>query len=94
MFRLYLNRYIAQVPDQFKCGFCGESDVLYQPDRVIRDIPRRQTQASRPPLKDLFQRRGNEGHLIALAYRQYGYRLREIAEHLGVHEVTVSRRLR
>lgn len=26
-------------------------------------------------------------------YRQYGYRLREIAEHLGVHEVTVSRRL-
>ncbi len=28
-----------------------------------------------------------------MAYRQYGYRLREIAEHLGVHEVTVSRRL-
>jgi len=65
----------------------------HQPDRVIRDIPRRQTQASRPPLKDLFQRRGNEGQLIAMAYRRYGYRLREIAEHLGVHEVTVSRRL-
>jgi putative transposase len=66
----------------------------HQPDRVIRDIPRRQTQAVRPPLKDMFQRRGNEGHLIAMAYRRYGYRLREIAEHLGVHEVTVSRRLR
>ncbi|MBS0158030.1 MAG: helix-turn-helix domain-containing protein [Nitrospira sp.] len=31
---------------------------------------------------------------FAVAYRQYGYRLREIAEHLGVHEVTVSRRLK
>jgi DNA-binding transcriptional regulator LsrR (DeoR family) len=30
----------------------------------------------------------------AMAYRQYGYRLREIAAHLGVHEVTVSRRLK
>jgi REP element-mobilizing transposase RayT len=65
----------------------------HQPDRVIRDIPRRQTQASRPTLKDLFQRRGKEAELIAVAYRRYGYRLREIAEHLGVHEVTVSRRL-
>jgi len=66
----------------------------HQPDRVIRDIPRRQTQASRPMLRELFQRRGNEAHLIAVAYRQYGYRLREIAEHLGVHAVTVSRRLK
>jgi putative transposase len=65
----------------------------HQPNRVIRDIPRRQTQASRPLLKELFQRRGKESRLIAVAYRQYGYRLREIAEHLGVHEVTVSRRL-
>jgi REP element-mobilizing transposase RayT len=65
----------------------------HQPNRVIRDIPRRQTQASRPPLKELFRRRGNESQLIMVAYRKYGYRLREIAEHLGVHEVTVSRRL-
>ena len=42
----------------------------------------------------MFQRRGPEALLIAVAYRQYGYRLREIAEHLGVHEVTVSRRLK
>jgi REP element-mobilizing transposase RayT len=68
--------------------------VQHQPDRVIRDIPRRQTQAARPTLKDLFQRRGTEAQRIAVAYRQHGYRLREIAEHLGVHEVTVSRRLK
>jgi putative transposase len=61
---------------------------------VLRDIPRRQTQASRPRLKELFQHRGNETQLITVTYRQYGYRLCEIAEHLGVHEVTVSRRLK
>lgn len=66
----------------------------HQPDRMIRDIPRRQTQASRPSLQELFQRRRHEVQLIAVAYRQYGYRLREIADQLGVHTVTVSRRLK
>lgn len=37
---------------------------------------------------------GTEVEGIALAYREYGCRLREIAEHLGVHHATVSRRLR
>ncbi len=31
---------------------------------------------------------------IGQAYREYGYRLREIAQHLGVHYATVSRRLK
>ena len=66
----------------------------YQPNRVLRDIPRRQTQAVRPTLTELFQRRGTKARLIAVAYRQYGYCLREIAAHVGVHEVTVSRRLK
>ena len=37
-------------------------------------------------------RQGDRG--IAVAYRQTGCRLREIAAHLGVHDATVSRRLR
>jgi REP element-mobilizing transposase RayT len=66
----------------------------HQPDRTIREIPRRQTQATRLPLRAVFQRRDGQARLIAVAYRQYGYRLREIADHLGVHYATVSRRLK
>jgi putative transposase len=66
----------------------------HQPERVIRDVPRRQTQAQRPSLRVLFQRNGDPARLIHTAYRQYGYRLAEIAEHLGVHPATVSRHLK
>ncbi|MEK6802083.1 MAG: transposase [Nitrospirota bacterium] len=66
----------------------------HQPNRVIRDIPRRQTQAQRPSLETLFQQKGNLEKTIHQAYRQYGYRLAEIADHLGVHAATVSRRLK
>jgi REP-associated tyrosine transposase len=76
--------------------YLGSEDFIaqHQPDRVIREIPRRQTQAKRPSLKELFQRRGAEARLIAVAYQQYGYRLHEIAHHLDVHYATVSRRLK
>ena len=66
----------------------------HQPNRVIQDIPRRQTQAQRPPLRILFQRKERSSRLIYTAYRQYGYRLVEIADHLGVHPATISRRLK
>jgi hypothetical protein len=76
--------------------YLGSEDFVaqHQPNRVIRDIPRRQTQAQRPPLRILFQRKENTVRLIHTAYRQYGYRLGEIADHLGVHAATVSRRLK
>jgi DNA-binding transcriptional regulator LsrR (DeoR family) len=32
--------------------------------------------------------------LIHVAYRQYGYPLAEIADHMGVHAAMVSRRLK
>ncbi|OQW36990.1 MAG: addiction module toxin RelE [Nitrospira sp. SG-bin1] len=76
--------------------YLGSEDFIarHQPNRVTRDIPRRQTQAQRPSLYVLFQRRGSQSQRIHTAYRQYGYRLAEIAEHLGVHAATVSRRLK
>lgn len=32
--------------------------------------------------------------MIAEAYREHGYTMKEIADHLGVHYATISRRLR
>jgi putative transposase len=57
----------------------------------IEEVPRRQWQPIPPPLDEVFEQGGRP---IAVAYRQYGYSLREIAEHLGCHYSTVSRRLR
>lgn len=66
----------------------------YQSDRVIREVPRQQTQARRPGLGELFLASRVTARGLRQAYRRYGYRLREIAEHLGVHYATVSRRLK
>lgn len=72
----------------------GESFVKkHQPDRPIQEIARRQTQAHRPGLKDLFEKTDRD-HAIMEAYRRYGYRLSEIAKHLNLHYSTISRRLK
>jgi DNA-binding MarR family transcriptional regulator len=34
------------------------------------------------------------GRSVDIAYREYGYRMNEIARHRGVHYATVSRRLK
>ena len=76
--------------------YLGSDEFIaqHQPDRVIREIPRRQTQASRPSLRVLFARKQAPARLIRDAYRRHGYRLAEIADHLGVHYATVSRHLK
>jgi REP element-mobilizing transposase RayT len=60
--------------------------------RPLPEVPRSHWQPVRPPLSALLPRLANDG--IAAAYRDYGYTMRDIAEHLGVHYATVSRRLR
>jgi predicted transcriptional regulator len=42
----------------------------------------------------LFHPHGEQSQQIHVAYRQYGYRLAEIADHLGVHAATVRRQLK
>jgi putative transposase len=58
----------------------------------LKEIPRVQLKAARPTLERIFARRSRGA--IVQAYREHGYRLREIAAHLGVHYATVSRRLK
>jgi len=57
----------------------------------LKEIPRAQLRAAKPSLKRIFAKRGEKA--IAEAYEQ-GYRLHEIAAHLGVHYATVSHRLK
>jgi transcriptional regulator with PAS, ATPase and Fis domain len=66
----------------------------HQPNHVIRDVPHRQTQATRPSLRVLFHGKQSEAKAIHLGYRRDGYRLAAIAKHLGVHYATVSLRLK
>jgi putative transposase len=58
----------------------------------LKEIPRAQLKAVKPSLERIFAKSGERG--IAQAYKEYGYRLQEIAAHLGVHYATVSRRLK
>ena len=58
----------------------------------VREVPRVQWRVVRPTLEQIFSKRGKKA--IETAYREYGYRMREIAEHLGVHYATVSRELK
>lgn len=55
------------------------------------EIPRSHWQPVRPSLDALFTARGDG---ISVAYRVWGYTMHEIADHLGCHYSTVSRRLR
>ena len=59
---------------------------------VLPEIRRGHVRPVRPPLVELLQ--GPSKQAIATAYHDHGYRLREIADYLGVHYATVSRRLR
>jgi REP element-mobilizing transposase RayT len=56
----------------------------------IAEIPRAHWQPLRPTLGEIF---ADAGDAIGTAYRDYGYTMREIAEHLGCHYTTISRRL-
>jgi REP element-mobilizing transposase RayT len=58
----------------------------------VPEIPRAHVQPRPPPLDELFD--GSSPAAISAAYRRHGYTLAQIAEHLGCHYSTVSRRLR
>ena len=60
---------------------------------AFHEIPREQHLVNRPPIEDIFGTTSEE-RAIATAYREYGYRLREIADLLAVHYSAVSRRLK
>jgi sugar diacid utilization regulator len=59
---------------------------------LLEEIPRAQVRAVRPKLERILK--GSDDRGILRGYKEHGYRLHEIAEYLGVHYATVSRRLK
>jgi len=60
----------------------------------LSEVPRKQRLPDRPMLEEIFAGTATTDEGILRAYRDHGYTMREIAEYLGVHYATVSRRLR
>jgi len=56
------------------------------------EIPRRDWTAARPPLSEVLGDTGS-GAELSEAYRRHGYTMANMAEHLGCHVSTVSRRI-
>jgi putative transposase len=71
-----------------------EFEAMHQPQDVLRpEVSAHLYREDRPPLVDLL-RANDRDRAIADAYRVHGYKMREIAEALGCHYATVSRRIR
>jgi putative transposase len=94
-------RYRAYVAESAQRARQGERGEIYlgaddfidrlAPNQPLREIPRPQWQPLPPPLPELFDALGDAA--LEVAHRRYGYPLRVIADHLGVHYSTVGRRL-
>ena len=96
-YREFVREGLAEQPwEQLRAQIYLGGDKFIEEHTVggasIEEVPREQWKPVRPSLEKLF--RGKEMNAIGAAYREHGYRLREIAQHLGVHYATVSRRLK
>ena len=61
--------------------------------KTLREVPREQRFVNRPSLEEVFASESQDRAVLA-AYREHGYKLKEIAAFLGVHYSTASRRLK
>lgn len=83
----------GELKGQIYLGSDAFIEQLPKPDEAVQEIPRFQRQGVRPSLDKLFAQ-APLGEGIAAAYREHGYTMKAIADYLGVHYATVSRRLR
>jgi REP element-mobilizing transposase RayT len=96
-YRRFVAEGVGETPWQELTGQIYYGDEAFvaqvaQGTKRSSEVPRRQRQPVRPLLAHLLTT-GTPAE-VGRAYREYGYRLGEIAQQLGVHYATVSRRLR
>jgi REP-associated tyrosine transposase len=61
--------------------------------QAIREIPKRQRHAGRPGLSQILASKKLRGEEIKTAVLEHGYSQKEVAEFLGVHYSTISRKV-
>ena len=79
--------------------FITQISPLLDEKEKLKEVPRLQRYAARPPLSELFkgERQGGrkaEDKAIYAAYVRYGFTMKEIAEHMGFHYATISRTIK
>ena len=59
-------------------------------------ITKEQRYLTKPALNEIFERKDKKSkdQVMYEAHLQYGYTLKDIAEHIGVHYITVSRAIK
>ena len=76
--------------------YLGSDEFIEEHATVLspaREIPKAQAQVRRPPLSATVSSPKDTAG-IAVAYLEHRYTQQEIADHLGVHYSTISRRVR
>lgn len=84
---------LEQVRGQVYLGSNAFIDSLPAVDKSLLEVPRKQRLVNRPSLADIFTK-DQSGKTICQAYRDHGYTQKEIAQYLGVHYATISRRVK
>ncbi|MEA1964608.1 MAG: transposase [Candidatus Aerophobetes bacterium] len=79
--------------------FVKKMEEFLKGKEEIMEIPKQQRYVARPPLSELINTekiisKKQRDVLIFNAYTQYGYTMKQIARHLGIHYSTVSRAVR
>jgi putative transposase len=84
---------LEQVRGQIYLGSDAFIDSLPAVNKRLLEVPRQQRLVGRPKLESIFTA-DQDVETVYRAYRDHGYTQKEIAQYLGVHYVTISRRVK
>jgi putative transposase len=78
-------------------GFIEKCKDVLSDKEKHKEIPRSQRYLNRPLLSKIFEKTDNKDErnkLMRVAHIEYGYALKEIADHLGIHYSTASKAIK
>lgn len=77
-------------------NFIDRIKKLIRGKETLKEIPRIQRYITKPSLGEIFKKRDKKikDKIVHEAHVRYGYTLKDIAEHVGVHYTTISRHVK